>query len=337
MPQDTRFYRIQTDGGDPNPKLRDVQDFGAGLPPQALGQVTTAGQTLAQCALWWHDTPDHRRIGTLGKLEATDADAAIALLRQACDYLKQQGCTFALGPMDGSTWQSYRCATDWNAGPPFLGEPQTDPRWLDWLAQAGFGPVAQYESRLCEDLHQTWTPRWRRHRLRNIALTSARGVAPEILLAEIYPLVMASFRRQPWFLPLPEAIFAQAYRPLLAQVDPALVQLAWAKGEAVTGEVITGKANESGRDRLVGFLLALPDYLAPPEQRRLIIKTLAIYPGRAQAGLGYLLLEAAHQAGAAQGYRQAIHALMHSHNPSLNLSRRYSQPFREYGLMGMRL
>lgn len=87
----------------------------------------------------------------------------------------------------------------------------------------------------------------------------------------------------------------------------------------------------------MGFLLALPDYLAPPEQRRLIIKTLAIYPSRAHAGLGYLLLEAAHQAGAAQGYRQAIHALMHNHNPSLNLSRRYSQPFRAYVLMGVRL
>jgi hypothetical protein len=83
-------------------------------------------------------------------------------------------------------------------------------------------------------------------------------------------------------------------------------------------------------------VLALPDLLAKNPQR-LIIKTLAIWPNRAYAGLGSTLLEAAHQAGFRQGYRQAIHALMHRHNPSLNLSRRYSQPFRDYVLMGKEL
>jgi L-amino acid N-acyltransferase YncA len=104
---------------------------------------------------------------------------------------------------------------------------------------------------------------------------------------------------------------------MISQVNPALVQLAW------------------DQDRLVGIGLAIPDLLAPVAERRLIIKTLAILPSRAYAGLGYALLEAAHQAGYAQGYRQAIHALMHQQNPSLVLSSRYhSQPLRHYVLMG---
>lgn len=343
MPQDTRFYRIPTDGGDPNPKPRDVQGVCAALAPQARGVVTAAGHTLAQCDLWWQNKPDVNgiQLGTLGHLDL-DADleadldaiaqAAITLLRQARRYLQRQGCTIALGPMDGSTWQSYRCATDWDQGPPFWGEPQTDPRWLDWLAQAGFTPVARYESRLCRDLGQTWTPRRRRHRLASVTLGSAQGHDPEALLAQIYPLVMASFQSQPWFQPLPATVFAQAYRPLLAQVDPRLVQLAWA-AEKPSEEPQSGDLG----DRPVGFLLALPDALAPVGQPRLIIKTLAIAPSRAYAGLGYPLLEAAHRAGLAQGYDQAIHALMHSQNPSLNLSRRYSQPLREYLLMGASL
>jgi hypothetical protein len=102
-------------------------------------------------------------------------------------------------------------------------------------------------------------------------------------------------------------------------LEPDLVQLAW-QG-----------------DRLVGFLLALPDLLAPPHHRRLIIKTLAVWPDRTYAGLGQTLLELAHQVGLNRGYHQAIHALMHRQNVSLNLSRRYSRPFRNYVLMGARL
>ncbi|MEB3288866.1 MAG: GNAT family N-acetyltransferase, partial [Leptolyngbya sp.] len=257
-------------------------------------------------------------LGRLGGLEATDAEAAIAFLHQACEILRQRGCSQVLGPMDGSTWQSYRCALNWENGPPFWGEPQTDPCWVNWLTQAGFTPVAKYESRLCLDLRQTHRPRRRRHSLPSVRIQSAQGLTAEALLPHIHTLVMASFRRQPFFQPWPETVFTQHLRPLLSQMDPELIHLAW------------------DQDRLVGLVLALPDGLAT-DGRRLIIKTLAIWPGRAYAGLGATLLESAHHAGFRQGYRQAIHALMHSQNPSLSLSRRYSQPFRDYVLMGKNL
>ncbi len=321
------------------------------LAPQAVASLWK-GKTLVACgSLWWdgpHPQPLSQggeggqknpqspspnmgegfrvrakvatpvQIGRLGELEATDTEAAVAFLGQACEVLRQRGCNVALGPMDGNTWQSYRCALNWDNGPPFWGEPQTDPRWVDWFAQAGFAPVAKYGSRLCLDLTQTYPPRRRRQTPASVQVQSAQGVAVEALLPKIHALVMASFRCQPFFQPLPEDVFTQHLCPLLSQVDPALIQLAW------------------DQDRLVGVVLALPDLLAT-DVRRLIIKTLAIGPNRAYAGLGTTLLEATHHAGFHQGYRQAIHALMHCQNPSLNLSRRYSQPFRNYVLMGKNL
>ncbi len=305
-----------------------------GLAPQAVGCLWLENAVVARGSLWWEgfngvrantwldvDTraaKESRQMGRLGELDAIDADAAVAFLHQACDVLRQRGCTLVLGPMDGSSWQNYRCALNWDNGPPFLGEPQTDPRWVDWFAQAGFTPVAKYESRLCLDLSQTHRPKRRRHSPASVRIQSAQGIAVEALLPKIYALVMASFRRQIFFQPLPETWFTHHLQPLLSQVNPALIQLAW------------------DQDHLVGVVLALPDLLATNPQR-LIIKTLAIWPNRAYAGLGSTLLEAAHQAGFRQGYRQAIHALMHRHNPSLNLSRRYSQPFRDYVLMGKEL
>lgn len=304
------------------------------MAPQLVGCLWSGDKVVARGSLWWDGLEGIRsdtwlnaetraakaflQVGRLGELEATETEAAVAFLHQACDILCQWGCTLVLGPMDGSTWQSYRCALNWNHGPPFFSEPQTDPRWVDWFTQAGFTPVAQYESRLCLDLSQTHPPGRRWHSPASVRIQSAQGIAVEALLPQIYALVMASFRRQPFFQPLPEDGFASYLRPLLTQVDSALIQLAW------------------DEDRLVGVVLGLPDLLATDSQR-LIIKTLAIWPDRAYAGLGSTLLESAHQAGFDQGYRQAIHALMHSHNLSLNLSRRYGQPFRDYVLMGKKL
>jgi GNAT superfamily N-acetyltransferase len=286
--------------------------------PDGSWGLEKAGRRVAGCSLWWEGLPvlAGHRVGAMGHLQASQAEAAIALLHQACRELQRRGCTLALGPMDGDTWHDYRCATDWAQGPPFWGEPPTDPNWLAWLTGAGFLPWLHYESRLCLDLHQTYQPRHRQTAPPSLRLGSARAVNLEDLLAQIHPLVMASFRRQPLFKPLSAEVFGAHYRPLLTLLDPDLVQLAWQD------------------DRLVGVLLALPDRLAPPAHRRLLIKTLAVWPDRAYAGLGYALLEAAHRAGAAQGYRQAIHGLMHSHNVSLNLSRHYSRPFRQYRLMG---
>lgn len=295
----------------------DTETCSDALAPQAQGWVTCDGVAVAGGALWWNGPgADKLRLGCLGHLQATTPAAAVIFLQRACAVLGQRGCTLALGPMDGSSWQSYRCALTWDNGPPFWGEPQTDPRWVDWFTQAGFTPVGHYASRWCPDLTQTYPPRRRRHSPVPVQIHSAQGLAVEALLPQLYPLVIASFRRQPFFQPLPEDRFIQHLRPLLTQIDPALVQLAW------------------DGDRLVGVALAHADSLAPAAERRLIIKTLAILPGRSYAGLGTTLLEAAHRAGVDQGYQQAIHALMHRHNPSLTLSRRYSQPFRNYVLMG---
>lgn len=305
----------------------EAQSLDSAMAPQAVACLWSGNTVVARGSLWWDDFWEHGtgvkietplQVGRLGGLDATDAETAVAFLDQACEVFRQRGCISVLGPMAGNTWQSYRCALNWDHGPPFLGEPQTDPRWVDWFTQAGFVPVAKYESRLCLDLTQTHPPRRRRPTLTPVQIQSAQGVAVAVLLPKIYALVMASFRCQPFFRPLPEDAFGQYLRPLLTHVDPALIQLAW------------------DQEHLVGVALALPDLRATSSQR-LIIKTLALWPSRSYAGLGSTLLESAHQAGFHQGYRQAIHALMHHQNPSLNLSRRYSQPFRDYVLMGKNL
>jgi predicted N-acetyltransferase YhbS len=63
-----------------------------------------------------------------------------------------------------------------------------------------------------------------------------------------------------------------------------------------------------------------------------VLKSLAVLPGRAGAGLGGLLMARCHEAASALGFRRVIHALMHESNVSLNLSGHYAKPFRRYTL-----
>lgn len=68
-----------------------------------------------------------------------------------------------------------------------------------------------------------------------------------------------------------------------------------------------------------------------------IIKTVAVLPGRAYAGLGNVLVARVQAIAYALGYRRAIHALMHDSNNSRNLSDRYARSIRRYTLYARKL
>jgi GNAT superfamily N-acetyltransferase len=288
----------------------------------------TDGSTLAsRCSCWWQRTPElpSERVGVVGHFAASEAAAGIALLRAACDSLRDARCTVAVGPMDGNTWRRYRLVTERGAEPPFLLEPDNPDDWPDMWRKAGFVPIATYSSALNGDLTQD-DPRIDRARAR----LASEGVTirpidlrnPDADLHRMFALSLESFRRNFLYSPIDEAEFLEQNRVLLPLVNPELVLLA-----------------ECGAD-LAGFLFAIPDAL---QARRggaidtIVIKTVAVADGRTRAGLGSVLVAAAHAAARRLGFTRAIHALMHEQNVSQNISRRYARPIRRYQLFARRL
>lgn len=279
-------------------------------------------QILGRCSLWWQNTPPYpdRRLGLIGHYAVANRPAAAALLNHACQQLASQGCTLAVAPMDGNTWRSYRLIAERGNEPIFFLEPDNPDDWAEHFLSQGFAPLATYSSALNDNLTLADT------RLERVADRLDRlGVQIRAIdlqhfeaeLRQIYQLSLVSFRNNFLYTPLDEAEFIGQYSPIRTYIKPELVFIA------------------QHQEKTVGFLFAIPDYNQAQrgaDVNTIIIKTVAVVPGRIYAGLGNILVERCQQTAHKLGYQRAIHALMYDGNKSRNLSNRYAQTIRRYTL-----
>lgn len=295
--------------------------------PDASVIVPGARALAARCSLWWREAPplEGHRVGAIGHFAAESPDAARVLLDEACRRLAAQGCTIAVGPMDGNTWRRYRFVTDRGTEPPFFLEPTNPEEWPRWWEASGFAPLAQYSSGLNADL----TQRDERVPPREAALAAAGVTIRNVDLASfadelrrIHAVSVVSFTHNYLYTPLPEELFAAQYEAVRPYVHPAFVFLAEHEG------------------RPVGFSFSLPDLLEQKRDGRVksvIIKTMAILPDATYRGLGAIFADRTHAAAHGLGFTRAIHALMHDSNRSRALSGRTGVTMRRYSLFSRSL
>jgi L-amino acid N-acyltransferase YncA len=283
--------------------------------------VLRDGGIVARCSVWWRESPPlpGHTLGVIGHFAAVDPSSSVVLLEAAGRQLADHGCSLAVGPMDGNTWHHYRLVTERGLEPPFFMEPDNPDQWPAWFAAAGFSPLANYFSAMNDDLSLE-DPRIPRaeERLRQLNVR-LRPLQPERFVEElrrIYAVARVSFQANFLYTPISEAEFLAQYEPVQTSVKSELVLLA------------------ERDDQPVGFVFGIPDLA---QSRRgaidtVVLKTVAVLPGRAHAGLGNVLVARCQQAARALRCRRVIHALMHESNNSLNLSGHYAKPFRRYAL-----
>jgi hypothetical protein len=262
----------------------------------------------ASCALWLDDCPHHAGLATacIGALRCDDAESGRVILDRALENLVQRGFEYAIGPMDGDTWHTYRLVSGSDGSPAFPFEPANPVSHAE--AFSAFDVIARYTSARAETSCRRDTNAYA-DRLRAAGIrvrTFDRRRADEDLLA-IYRLSLAAFADNFLYTPIDEAAFMDLYRPLVEGFDPSLILLA---------------EDES----LQAFLFAFA------HGRTAVVKTCA----SATPGLGAFLLEQFHRGPAAR-YDFVVHALMHEHNVSQCSSRKYARTFRRYALYGRHL
>lgn len=276
----------------------------------------------ARCSLWWTDTPpyDDQTVGLVGHYAAVTASAGQRVLERACRRLSDEGCTCAVGPMDGTTWYTYRFVTTRGDRPPFVLEPWHPAGYPDHFRNVGFRALAHYVSSVGADLDtgSEVTPP-DRPPIDDVQVRSLDPDRFEAELRHLYPLITTCFAENFLYSPISEADFVDQYQQYRPYVQPDLVRL-----------VEQGQGEER---RVVGFAFLVPDVLQAERGNAIdtvVLKTMAVHPDLAGQGLGRWLTSRIHRRAQNRGFRRVVHALMHEDNISRNLG--HGSPFRRYTL-----
>lgn len=276
---------------------------------------------IAHAAVWWKESPEMEGhdLGAIGGFSADDEKSAKILLDASCDFLKQQGCTIAVGPMNGNTWRKYRFVVESDDHPPFLMEPEQPADYPLWWHASGFHELARYSSSLMPLPAPRSTSDAVGERLikNGIHIRSLNPEQYESELKAIYEISIKSFSANFLYTPLEEQAFIGSYLKVREFIDPRFVLIAERDGVPC------------------GFVFGIPDLNAIQAGRKpaLIVKTLAVDPQSRCGGLGGLLVDEIQQAATDAGYTQSIHALQYEKNTSLKITQRNAgRKFRQYAL-----
>jgi len=287
--------------------------------------LAEGGKPVARCSLWWRAVPRlaGERPGIIGHFAALDGESAAILLSHCCRELAGQGCSVAIGPMDGNTWRRYRFITRRGSEPPFFLEPDNPDEYPGYFETAGFAPLARYYSNLDPDLGwELAEPLKERLARRGVHV---RPLDPADFAAElerIYTISVAAFTNNFLYSPISRDEFMAMYTRVQSAVQPELVLFA------------------EYRHQPVGFVFAIGDLLhggAGGRAETVIIKSMAVLPEWNGRGVGPLLMAAVTANARALGYQRGIHALMHESNRSRGLSGHHGAMIREYTLYSRRL
>jgi hypothetical protein len=241
-------------------------------------------EPVARCSLWWTNTPPYQaeQVGFIGHFESQNSEATERLLEEACQLLKNQGCTMAIGPLDGTTWRRYRLVTESPLGvPTFFLEPTNPVDYPQQWVSSGFTSLAAYTSALQPSLEASPEINKRMEKLVNSRLAKA-GIRFRSLdvtrleqeLETIFDISLKSFARNFLYSPISKAEFMASYRKILPFALPELVLFAELDGQAIA------------------YVFGMPDVLQKQHGETLdtfIIKTLAVLPEHMNKGLGSVL------------------------------------------------
>lgn len=279
---------------------------------------------IARAALYKNPDLVYNNLSTacVGNYECIKDPAASKLLLEAIfDDARQYGAEYILGPMNGSTWDDYRFSRN-HAIPPFFMEPHHHLYYNDQFTNAGFESIADYisSSADCSNFTERGSEGAERLASGELLMRPVQLDAFEEELEKLYHFCKVAFASNYFYTPIDAESFKEKYRQAKAIIKPEFFQICTTR----TGEI-------------VGFMFCADD-LYHPQEKILIIKTVARNPDPAYTGLGTLLANKVYGIAAEKGYQKIIHAFMHLKNASVVLSGKFAgTASNNYSLYGKSL
>ncbi len=287
--------------------------------------LTLGGTPLGRFALYTN--PDLKYEGKaaacIGSYECThNATLAKVLLDSAKLEAKDLGFEYLIGPMEGSTWNSYRFSLH-NNYPNFFMEPYHHDYYAAQFEEEGFDVIGTYASMLSSELTSDLKSQKDIEEKAKEIGTIFRQMNADDFEAEIRRIgefSIDSFQDNFLYTPISIDEFATKYIPLKAYMKPELIWLA---------EDVNGKVD--------ALAFAIPDYF-DPTGKTFIIKTLARRQNSPLKGVGSYLADKVTESARGLGFTKVIHALMLTDNASVKISGDFAgKAYKSYHLYGVNL
>ena len=229
-------------------------------------------------------------------------------------YLRSMGYEEIIGPMNGSTWHTYRFH-DRLPDRPFFSEPWHAAYYPEFFSSAGFDLFGHYESNVTVvgDLEVFKKAKLADGlRCRNLDMEKI-----DQELAFFYEISEDAFSKAFLYSPIPFANFKLIYQSVLPFIDP---QLVW---------IIENEKNEAE-----AFILGLIDHF-DPKNESIIIKTIAKRSDSRIRNLINYGMKLLYEKMLERGYKYLVHALIHNKNfasAKASRGRLKGKSYRKYSL-----
>jgi hypothetical protein len=276
----------------------------------------------ARCVIYNNPELRHNGKSTIafGNYECIDdPEIARALFEEIQKATVSANAESLIGPMNGSTWDTYRLGK-FDSDETFFLEPYNPVYYHEQFLNAGFETIAKYISNRDDSNHlrNDRTENAKKYLLeRGIIFRSIDLRNYKAELEKMYWFCMDAFQNNFLFTPIDGNDFISKYLKAEKYIDPQYVIIA-----------------EDENSAICGFIFCLPNYI-DKNQKGLIIKTLAKKPSIRYGGMGNILTSMVKERAKISGYDYLIHAFMHESNASKNLSAHFSgNTIREYHLYG---
>lgn len=241
-----------------------------------------------------------------------DESVCNALIKYAENIARNLFVSYLIGPVNGSTWDDYRFPLT-ACIDPYLTDSLQPVYYAEMFEKNNFQVLHRYYTSIAEnDGNKKILPEEIEHLKNNgIAVRQINLGCFKTELRKVHELCIESFKNNPLYSPVEEDYLIKKYIGLKDLLDPAFILLAEKDG------------------KLVALYFCLPDIY----QHRIIIKTIAKHPDCDVKGLMNIMGKMIYEAGREKGYKMFIHAYMHEHNRSVNISKNfYGTILREYAV-----
>ena len=277
----------------------------------------------------WHNRPDYNGrktsyIGNVNIYEKYRKDEE-QLFNKVFEELKKEGIETIIGPLNGTTWNTYRYVTEKGNGRPFLLEPWNEDYYVSLFEKLDFKHLAGYISTVMEGMNSDGRKNLNKkiEKLKkfdyynDIRVESAENKDLLTVLNKVYDLTVEAFKNNFLYSELEREIFLKMYLSYEDKIIKKFFKMLYL------------------RDELIGYVFGIPDYTELGYKGKIgtiILKTIAVSPEYNGKGMGYILINSLIEEAEKEGYENVIYALMHESNVSKNIGLLLGNMLRKYTL-----